>query len=66
MIGGNLKAQKPWITKTNLQWNHVDRGCQLWQETCNSGISKSTETYNNTSYPNLIGAALSFQYGLSN
>jgi hypothetical protein len=66
MLGENLKPEKSLITKPNLRWNNGYRGCQLWQETCNFGISQSTETYNNTSYPNLIGAALSFQYGLSN
>jgi hypothetical protein len=66
MIGENPEPEKHFITRSNLQWNNGYLGCQLWQETCNFGISKSTETYDNSSYPNLIGATLSFQYGLSN
>jgi hypothetical protein len=31
--GENLEAEKPLITRSNLQWNHVYRGCQLWQVT---------------------------------
>jgi hypothetical protein len=29
--GENLEAEKALITTSNLQWNHVDRRCQLWQ-----------------------------------
>jgi hypothetical protein len=31
MIGENLEPEKHFITKSNLQWNHVERCCQLWR-----------------------------------
>jgi hypothetical protein len=31
MIGENLNAQKPLLTKTSLEQNDAERGCQLWQ-----------------------------------
>ena len=40
MIGENLKAEKALITRSNLQWNGVNSGCQLWQEVKTSRLER--------------------------
>ena len=43
MIEQNLKAEKASITKTSLEYNDADHGCQLWQEVCTSeGFTAAT------------------------
>ena len=38
MIGENLEPEKALITKTSLEQNDADRGCQLWQVIANLGL----------------------------